>query len=128
MNCIDSDFGIAILRGDERAKQLLLELESQGDIYITSISIFEITYTTKGLSKKKERALLDLLNTLKVLQLDKRSALLASDIGTKLVKNGQMLHPMDLMIGAIALRNRMPLVTNNKKHFSRIDGLETIGW
>jgi len=128
LNCIDSDFGIAILRGDERAKHLLLELESQGDIYITSISVFEITYTTKGLSKKKERALLDLLNALKILQLDKRSALLASDIGTELVKNGQMLHPMDLMIGAIALRNRMPLVTNNEKHFSRIDGLEIIGW
>ena len=106
----------------------MLELESQGDIYITSISVFEITYSTKDLSKKREKALLNFLDTLKVLQLDKGSALLASDIGAKLAKSGRMLHPMDLMIGAIALRNRMPLVTNNVKHFSRIDGLDTISW
>jgi len=128
LNCIDSDFGIAVLKGDPAAMELLLELESQGDIYITTISVFEITYTTRGMSKKKEKTLLNLLDTLKVLHLDKRSALLASKIGTKLVKDGQMLHPMDLMIGAIALQNRMPLVTNNIKHFSRIGGLETIGW
>lgn len=128
MNCIDSDFGIAILKGNQAALELLIELESQGDIYITSISVFEITYSTRGLSKNREKALQNLLDTLKVLHLDKRSALLASEIGTELVKDGQMLHPMDLMIGAISLQNRMPLVTNNMKHFSRINGLEIIGW
>jgi predicted nucleic acid-binding protein len=126
--CIDSDFAIAILKGDNKAKELLLALEEKGEIYISSISIFELTYITKEISKKKERSLLNLISTLKVLQLDKKSALTASKIGRKLAKEGKMVHPMDLMIGATAMQNKMPLVTKNVKHFSRIKGLEIISW
>jgi predicted nucleic acid-binding protein len=126
--CIDSDFAIAILKGELSAKELLTKLESEGEIFITSISVFELTYVTKGISKKKERSLLNLIDTLKVLPLDKDSALLASKLGMKLAKAGKMVHPMDLMIGSIALQNKMPIVTNNTKHFSRIKGLEIVSW
>ncbi len=128
MNCIDSDFAIAILKGDQKAKRLLDELESRGDLFITCISVFEITYTTRGISRKRERALMNFLDTLRILPLDKTTALTASRIGNQLVKKGNMIHPMDLFIGAIALQNKMPLVTKNLKHFSRIRGLEIIGW
>ena len=128
MNCIDSDFAITILKGNQSAKELLTTLESEGDIFITSVSIFEITYITKEISKKKEKSLMNLIDTLKVIPLEKNSALLASKIGRKLAKEGKMVHPMDLMIGAMALQNKMPLVTNNVKHFSRIKGLEVITW
>jgi predicted nucleic acid-binding protein len=53
---------------------------------------------------------------------------MASKIGRGLVKAGKMIHPMDLMIGSTALVNDMALVTKNKKHFSRIKGLELISW
>jgi predicted nucleic acid-binding protein len=128
LNCIDSDFAIAILKGDERAGTLVEDLESKGEICITSISVFELTYITKNISKTKERSLLNLINTFRVLPLDKNSALHASKIGKKLAKKGKMVHPMDLMIGAIALNNKMALVTKNIKHFSRISGLEIINW
>lgn len=128
MNCIDSDFAIAILKGDEAAGKLLDVLETEGQLCITSISIFELTYITKDISKKKERSLLNLIDTFRVLPLDKNSALYASKIGKKLAKDGKMVHPMDLMIGATALQNKMTLVTKNIKHFSRIKGLEIISW
>lgn len=128
MICIDSDFAIAILKGDNKVKELLLTLESEGDIFITSISIFELTYIIKEISKKKEKSLINLISTLKVLSLDKNSALIASKIGRKLAKEGKMVHPMDLMIGAMALQNKMPIITNNVKHFSRIKGLEIVSW
>ena len=113
MNCIDSDFAIDILKGVDDAKDLLDELEYEGDIFITSISVFELTYTTKGISKKKEQALYNLMDTLQVLDLDKMAALEASRIGRKLAKEGLMLHPMDLLIGAVVMRNKMPFVTKN---------------
>ena len=128
MICIDSDFAIAILKGNKSAKELLTTLESEGDIFITSISIFELTYITKEMSKRKEKSLMNLIDTLKVLPLDKNSALIASKIGKKLAKQGKMVHPMDLMIGAMALQNKMSLVTNNVKHFSRIKDLEIVTW
>ena len=126
--CIDSDFAIAILKGEPKAKGLLTNLESEGEIFISSINVFELTYITKEISKKKEKSLLNLINTLKILPLDKNSALMASKIGRKLAKEGKMVHPMDLMIGAIVLQNKMPIVTNNVKHFSRIKGLEIVSW
>ena len=128
MNCIDSDFAISILKGNKSAEELLTTLESEGDIFITSISIFELTYITKEISKKKEKSLMNLIDTLKVMPLDKNSALIASKIGRKLAKEGKMVHPMDLMIGAMALQNKMTIVTNNIKHFSRIKGLDIISW
>ena len=128
MNCIDSDFAIAILKGNKSAKVLLTNLESEGDIFITSISIFELTYITKEISKKKEKSLMNLIDTLKVIPLDKNSALIASKIGRKLAKEGKMVHPMDLMIGAMVLQNKMTIVTNNIKHFSRIKGLDIVSW
>ena len=128
LNCIDSDFAIAILKGSKSAKELLTKLESEGDILITSISVFELTYITQEISKRKEKSLTNLIDTLKVIPLDKNSALLASKIGRKLAKEGKMVHPMDLMIGAMALQNRMTLITNNIKHFSRFKGLEIVTW
>ncbi|MFW9878108.1 MAG: type II toxin-antitoxin system VapC family toxin [Candidatus Thorarchaeota archaeon] len=128
MNCIDSDFAIAILKGNTSAKKLLTTLESEGDIFITSISIFELTYITKEISKKKEKSLMNLIDTLKVIPLDKNSALIASKIGRKLAKDGKMIHPMDLMIGAMALQKKMTIITNNIKHFSRIKGLDIVSW
>ena len=128
LNCVDSDFVIAILKGNKSAKELLTKLESEGDIFITSISIFELTYVTQEISKKKEKSLRNLIDTLKVISLDKNSALIASKIGRNLAKEGKMVHPMDLMIGAMALYNKMVLVTNNIKHFSRIKGLKLLSW
>lgn len=128
MNCIDSDFAIAILKGDAKAKVLLEELETQGEIHITSVSVFEITYTSRGISKKRERSLMNLLDTLKVLPLDRGASSLAGKLGSELASEGKMIHPMDLLIGATAIENGMRLVTNNKKHFERIEGLEIVGW
>jgi tRNA(fMet)-specific endonuclease VapC len=128
VHCIDSDFAVAILKGDVRAGKLLRNLEADGDIFISSISVFELTYVTGPISKKNEKAVFDLLDTLNILYLDDTAALLAGKIGRGLAKKGKMIHPMDLLIGATALSNEMPLVTNNKKHFSRIDGLELVSW
>ena len=36
---------------------------------------------------------------------------------------GQPLGPLDLMIAATALRHDLTLLTNNRRHFERIDGL-----
>ena len=126
MICIDSDFAIAVLKGDEKARKLLGFIEVEGEVSISAISVFEMTYITKGLSKKREEAMFGLLDALEILPLDDRTALAASKLGRELAGKGRMIHPMDLMIGATALVNNMPLVTNNKKHFARIKGLEII--
>ena len=45
-----------------------------------------------------------------------------------LARNGTLIGPNDLMIGAIALANNLTLVTHNTREFSRIQGLMIEDW
>ena len=45
-----------------------------------------------------------------------------------LIKKGQMIEDFDLLIGCSAVANGMILVTDNTKHFSRIEGVQLENW
>ena len=46
----------------------------------------------------------------------------------RLQQLGQPLDDFDLLIGATALANNLVMVTNNTKHFARIQGLQLADW
>jgi predicted nucleic acid-binding protein len=43
-------------------------------------------------------------------------------------KQGIVIEDADLFIAAFCLFNKYTLVTNNIRHFSGIDGLQTVNW
>ena len=45
-----------------------------------------------------------------------------------LIKKGQMIEDFDLLIGCSAVANGMIMVTDNTKHFSRIEGVQLETW
>lgn len=45
-----------------------------------------------------------------------------------LSKSGKVIDDMDLLIAATAISHNLVLVTNNEKHFSRIEELEIENW
>lgn len=45
-----------------------------------------------------------------------------------LIKKGQMIEDFDLLIGCSAVANGMIMVTDNTKHFSRIEGVQLENW
>ena len=47
---------------------------------------------------------------------------------SKLEKTGSRLDDFDLIIGAVSLAYNLTLVTNNEKHFQRIEGLKLANW
>jgi len=49
-------------------------------------------------------------------------------IKADLESKGTPLQDADLMIGATALSHNLVLVTNNERHFSRIEGLKLENW
>ncbi len=49
-------------------------------------------------------------------------------IAARLMRTGQGIGEMDMMIGAHALVARLPLVTHNTRHFSRIPELTLEDW
>jgi tRNA(fMet)-specific endonuclease VapC len=50
------------------------------------------------------------------------------DIKTKMETAGRVIDDMDLLIGSTALSHNLILVTNNIKHFEKIEGLELENW
>jgi len=45
-----------------------------------------------------------------------------------IIDSDNIIADMDLMIASIALQHGFSLVSNNIKHFERIDGLDLVGW
>lgn len=50
------------------------------------------------------------------------------ELKSSLEIEGKIIDDMDLLIASTALVHNLILVTNNEKHFSRIDGLEIENW
>ncbi len=46
----------------------------------------------------------------------------------RLQKAGSIIDDFDLLIGATAIANDLILVTNNEKHFARLDGIRIENW
>ena len=68
------------------------------------------------------------LKTIDILDFDKAAAEHYARIKAKLKKEGNLIADMDLMIASICLANKYILVTNNTKHFSRIENLTIENW
>jgi len=46
----------------------------------------------------------------------------------RLVRTGQMIEDFDLFIGCTAVADGLVMVTDNTKHFARIEGIELENW
>ena len=63
-----------------------------------------------------------------VLPLTMRAATLAAEIYADLRRKRETIGHTDSLIAGIALANDLQLVTNNMKHFQRIEGLKLSNW
>ena len=63
-----------------------------------------------------------------ILPLTIKSSEISSIIYADLRKQGKPLDDIDLLIAGIAIENDMVLVSNNARHFSRIEGLDITNW
>ena len=59
----------------------------------------------------------------KIIVFDDKCAEKASTIVKQLKSKNQMIEIPDILIGATAIANELPLATLNKKHFERIENL-----
>ncbi|OGR00183.1 MAG: twitching motility protein PilT [Deltaproteobacteria bacterium RIFOXYD12_FULL_50_9] len=127
---LDTNICIYIIK-QQPATVLKHFLEYQvGDIGISSITLAELRY---GVAKSKQqenngKALDEFIIPLEIVAFDEEAALAYGDIRTTLEKAGTPISAMDMLIAAHALAQRVTLVTNNIREFSRIPGLSIIDW
>lgn len=101
-----------------------------GDICISSITYAELIHGVEK-SQAREKNMLALtvfLSEIPILPFDDLAAQVYGGIKAGLQKKGIPIGPLDTLIAAHAKSLDLVLVTNNKKGFSRIKGLEIDDW
>ncbi|AIF82353.1 putative nucleic acid-binding protein, contains PIN domain [Candidatus Nitrososphaera evergladensis SR1] len=132
MVCFDTDFLIAFLQKDPDAIKKLEDIQvGDGDTaaITTTVNAAELwkgAYRSKDGQKEaaKVKRLLDLLE---LITLDRESARMVGELDATTIKS-KPIGETDLLIASIALSNKQPLVTKNRKHFERVPGLQVEGW
>ena len=125
---IDSDWSIDYLNEIQRVKTRVDQLRPEG-IGISIISIAELYDGVVGATdpERSERALQDFLaQGIALVELDVATCRLFARERSRLRRAGTPIGDFDLMIGATALRHNLTLLTNNRRHFQRINGLTII--
>jgi len=124
---LDTSFLIDLLRGKDpevlkRAEELDKRLESKG---VASITIMELWRgAMQSLYQETEkRKVNDLISSLFQYPFQELEAKKAGEIEAELTKKGTMIDLEDIMIAGVAKIHHEPILTRNKKHFSRVHGL-----
>ena len=127
MNLLDSDHCIAILR---KKLDLRERVSPEEELATTAISVAELTHgANRSIHREDNLARLEvLLSALIILPFDEAAARRFGILKAELEKRGEPLDDLDLQIASIALENNLPLVTNNTRHFNRLNGLRLENW
>ena len=121
---IDTDWVIHYLHAHAAIVARLDELQLQG-LGLSIISLAEL-YEGIYYSRDPEGDAQDLNNFLRgvtVLDIDEAIAKIFGRERGRLRATGTLIGDLDLLIGATALHHTLTLLTNNRSHFERIEGL-----
>jgi len=118
----DTDVLIDFLRGrGEVARRVAIELESRS-FGTTAITAFELR---SGVRTARERdAVNTLLEAMTILPFGAEEARVAADVRRQVESRGQPIGMADYMIAAVCMAADGVLLSRNRKHFERIEGLK----
>ena len=118
----DTDVLIDFLAGrDPGAARVTREIQS-GNLWTTVITRFEMLSGARG--AREIRIVGDLLDSLRVVLLDIAAADRAAEVRRSLERKGAAIGMADSLIAGIALQVGAALLTRNRRHFERVDGLD----
>ena len=121
---VDTDWVIHYLHAHPAIVSRLDELQPQG-LGLSIISLAEL-YEGVFYSRDPEgdgQALNNFLRGVTVVGIDADIAALFGRECGRLRAAGMLIGDLDLLIGATGLHHNLTLLTNNRSHFERIDGL-----
>jgi tRNA(fMet)-specific endonuclease VapC len=129
MFLIDTDTIIYNLKGNDAVTKNL-QRHFEDPIKVSVITLMELYFG----AYKSEKVAVNLAkvrtleNSFEVIAADKGSAEIYGMLKSALEKSGTPLDDFDLIIAACAMAHNLTLVTNNIKHFSRVEGLKLTNW
>ncbi|MGP8320934.1 MAG: type II toxin-antitoxin system VapC family toxin [Methanosarcinaceae archaeon] len=129
MFLLDTDTVIYSMKGKDAVQKNLL-LHFNDPIMLSTVTLMELYYgayksqkVTSNIAKIKS-----LEQSLEIIHIGMESSEIFGMLKAQLEVNGTRLDDFDLIIASCALSKNLTLVTNNVKHFKRIDGLKLANW
>ncbi len=121
-----ADTGIFIehLRAKDKLSTTLYKISENTSIFISAVTVYELYMGAT--TKEKEQDVSVITENFIVLSFTDAVAQKAAEIYHKLRLSNQMIEFRDIFIAATCIVNELPLVTLNKKHFKRIEGLKIL--
>ncbi len=101
-----------------------------GNICISSITVSELQYGAYKSEqiKKNIKRLDEFLSPFEILAYDENASISYGKIRSQLEKQGNVIGPLDMLIAAHALSEKLTLITNNEKEFKRVKSLKVKNW
>jgi tRNA(fMet)-specific endonuclease VapC len=129
MYLLDTDTVIFALKGDIAVQKNLRD-HARDPMKISVITLMELYY---GAHKSRRLAsnigkVRTLEQTLEIIPVTQGGAEVFGILKASPEKGGSPLDDFDLIIASCALSHNLVLVTNNAKHFKRIEGLKLTNW
>jgi tRNA(fMet)-specific endonuclease VapC len=127
---LDTNICIYIIRQKPPMVLERLQKLTVAEIGVSIITLAELEYgvAKSSFPERNRMALLRFAAPFKVVPFSEAAAVFYGKVRADLEKNGQIIGPYDLLIGAQALAEKLILVTNNEREFRRIPGLAVENW
>ena len=129
MYLLDTDILIYSLKAHEIVQQNLRH-HLHDPINVSAVTLMELYYgayksqkIANNLAKVKA-----IENSLEIIPVNREMVEIFGVLKSDLEKVGKPLDDFDLILAATAMSRNLIIVTNNEKHFGRIDGLKMENW
>lgn len=109
---------------DKKSTLLATKVNKYQKLFVSSVSAFELF--SGASDENKINDVKTLLSICKIISFDLKIAEKSSEIYNFLRADNKIIEIRDLFIGSTAITYDLPVLTLNKKHFSRINGLKII--
>lgn len=122
---IDTDWVAHYFKGRPDTVTRLQALRSQGlgISIVTLAELYDGVYGARN-PQAKEKVLKKFLEWATIVGLDADTADVFGKERHRLRQAGNLIGDMDLLIGVTAVRHNVTLLTNNRRHFERITGIQ----
>jgi len=127
---VDTDILSYYFQGDTKVVENFREyFKSCEKINVSIITYYEILSGLKHKDPSKHLSRFrDFVNQNYLFPLTRDSVEVSSELYGRLRKDGKTIDDIDLLIAGIAISNDLILVTNNERHFKKLDGLDLLNW
>lgn len=125
---LDTDWVVDHLNGIERTTQKLEELSPEG-VAISIISLAELyegVYYSRDSTKSQKLLEEFLAPELSILNIDDEICKIFGKERGRLRHQKKMISDFDLLIASTCLHNNLTILTNNRRHYEVVNGLNII--